>query len=71
MLGHEKGLHVIKLMISPKMNMVNPNQVGGGKWPAENLNDYFSVTGCPIDLKPSPIAKLSSSWPVPVKSNLN
>ena len=22
------------------------------KWPAENLNNYFSATGCPIDLKP-------------------
>ena len=34
-------------------NFFNPNQVGGGaKWPAGNLKNYFSATGCPIDLKP-------------------
>ena len=26
---------------------------GGAKWPTANLNDYFSATECPIDLKPS------------------
>ena len=39
----------------------NPNQGrgawGGGKWPAANLNNYFSATGCSIDLKPSCIFK--------------
>ena len=35
---------------------LNPNQ-GGGKWPAGNLNAYFSATECPIDLKPSCIFK--------------
>ena len=24
----------------------------GGKWPTANLNNYFSATECPIDLKP-------------------
>ena len=27
------------------------------KWPTANLNDYFSATECPIDLKPSCIFK--------------
>ena len=30
---------------------------GGVKWPTANLNDYFSATECPIDLKPSCIFK--------------
>ena len=30
---------------------------GGAKWPTANLNDYFSATECPIDLKPSCIFK--------------
>ena len=30
---------------------------GRAKWPTANLNDYFSATECPIDLKPSCIFK--------------
>ena len=40
--------------------MINPNQVWGAKWAAENLNNYFSATGCPIDLKPNCIFKFVS-----------
>ena len=36
---------------------LNPNHAGGAKWPTANLNDYFSATECPIDLKPSCIFK--------------
>ena len=40
-------------------HLFNPNHTvgGGGKWPTANLNDYFSATECPIDLKPSCIFK--------------
>ena len=34
------------------------NKAGGaGKWSTANLNNYFSATGCSIDLKPSCIFK--------------
>ena len=47
---------------------INPNQAGvlesltlkrreGANWPTANLNDYFSATECPIDLKPSCVFK--------------
>ena len=40
------------------VQLFNPNHTGGGaKWPTANLNDYFSATECPIDLKPSCIFK--------------
>ena len=32
---------------------LNPYQAGGAKWPTANLNEFFSATECPIDLKPS------------------
>ena len=41
------------IFFSLKNSYFNPNHTGGAKWPTANLNDYFSATVCPIDLKPS------------------
>ena len=42
---------------SNHLTLHNPKEAGGGKWPSANLNNYYSATGCPIDLKPSSIFK--------------
>ena len=42
---------------------------GGGKWPAGNLNTYFSATECLIDLKPSCIFKFVLCLEVYQKKN--
>ena len=45
-------------MIKESFNLVLTIIIrGGAKWPTANLNDYFSSTECPIDLKPSCIFK--------------
>ena len=42
---------------SALLNILNPKEAGGAKWPTANLNDHFSATECPIDLKTSCIFK--------------
>ena len=43
----------------------------GAKWPAVNLNTYFSATGCPIELKPTWIFKFVCCLEVYEKKLIN